>query len=249
MLYKRVLKLFCELAIKVKIFCTLDVYEAPGFYIYMQQIKKLYDISKKSNSNFLLVFLKSLYYKYKGKNIIAHEKTYIKGIEKINIHAGNLRIGVSYCGFSHKSDRTIFNIRGRLEIGGSVSIGRGCRFDVGRNGSVFIGSGSYINVNSLVVIMNKLTIGDNCAISWNCMFLDSDFHQIMYGGKKQSTSLNITIGNHVWIGSNVKIYKGTTIAEGCIVASDSVVKGTFFEPNCLIAGSPAKVIKSNVFWE
>jgi len=39
------------------------------------------------------------------------------------------------------------------------------------------------------------------------------------------------------------------MAVGCLIAADSVVKGVFNESNALIAGNPAKVVKSNINWE
>jgi acetyltransferase-like isoleucine patch superfamily enzyme len=59
----------------------------------------------------------------------------------------------------------------------------------------------------------------------------------------------IKIGNHVWIGNDVKIYKGTVIPNNCVIASHSVVKGVFTQENSLIAGCPAKLIKKDVTWE
>lgn len=52
----------------------------------------------------------------------------------------------------------------------------------------------------------------------------------------------IEIGKNVWICDNVIILAGTFIGNGSIVAANSVVKG-YFEENCLIAGSPAKIIR------
>ena len=96
--------------------------------------------------------------------------------------------------------------------------------------------------------MHSLNIGDNCCISWNCQFLDEDFHEINYKNYKSSVN-SITIGNQVWIGCGVKIYKGTNIPDGCVIASDSVVRGTFEKNICLIGGVPAKVIKENISWK
>ena len=96
--------------------------------------------------------------------------------------------------------------------------------------------------------MHNLKIGENCAISWNCQFLDEDFHQFDYEGKKEIKNNAIEIGSKVWIGSNVSLYKGVRIPNGSIIASDSVVKGTFDDENILIAGNPAKIIKRNVKW-
>lgn len=52
----------------------------------------------------------------------------------------------------------------------------------------------------------------------------------------------------MWIGCGVKIYKGTVIPEGCVIASDTIVKGVFEIENSLIGGNPARVIKENIKW-
>jgi acetyltransferase-like isoleucine patch superfamily enzyme len=96
--------------------------------------------------------------------------------------------------------------------------------------------------------MHQLTIGNDCAISWNCQFLDEDYHEIQYEGKKEKNSNSIKIGDRVWIGSNVSIHKGAVIPRGCVVASNSVVKAVFDEENVLIAGNPAKVVKRSISW-
>ena len=58
----------------------------------------------------------------------------------------------------------------------------------------------------------------------------------------------IIIGNHVWICSGTQIYKGTKIADGCVIAANSVVRGVFSVPNALIGGNPARIIKENIKW-
>ena len=45
----------------------------------------------------------------------------------------------------------------------------------------------------------------------------------------------------------VTILKGVTIGEGAIVAAGSLVNKDV-PPHCLVAGIPAKVVKSNVSW-
>ena len=59
----------------------------------------------------------------------------------------------------------------------------------------------------------------------------------------------IVIGEHCWIGHKVTILKNTILADNTIVGAKSLVSGHFTEPNTIIAGNPAKVIKKNVIWD
>ena len=213
----------------------------------MKRISRLYQICKTSRSNFVLVSVKYFYHLAKGKNIISHQKKTILGFNIIALK-GMLKVGVDSTGFTHHKDAALLNVRGKLDIGGNFSIGRGCRLDIGPEAVVTLGGNTYINPFANIIIMHKLNIGENCAISWNCQFLDEDFHQITYKGQKKASSPAISIGNKVCIGSKVSIYKGTVILNGCVIASNSVVKGTFDAENVLIAGNPAKIIKRNISW-
>ena len=210
-------------------------------------LRRLYKEVKKSDANLVFIFIKAVYYKiiYK-KNILAHEKVLIKGIQNIKTE-NQLRIGVDYVGFCSPKDYTYLNISGQISFESKYSIGRGCRFDIGEGALVKIGKGGYINPFSMLIIMHKLTIGDNCVISWNVQILDEDFHSIQYNNKVEKNK-EILIGNNVWIGSGVQIFQGTVIPDGCVVASNSIVRGIFYEKNCIIGGNPAKIIKEKINW-
>lgn len=202
---------------------------------------------KKSNSNAIFVALRYLYYKIRRKNILATNRVLIKGLENIEIRK-LLHIGMESIGFIYKYERTYFNVRGKLIFKGSCSIGRGCRLDIGENAVAKFGNSSSINVQTTFIIMHGIDIGDNTTISWGCEFLDDDFHEISYVGQKKKEK-KIEIGDHVWIGSNVKIYKGCKIPNGSVVAAGSIVTQAFDEENTLIAGIPAKIIKTNISWK
>ena len=207
----------------------------------MKKIISLYKKCNKIESVFILSLIQHLKYKwFFSKNITPHHGVTIKGVANI-FSDFPLSIGMGYVGFSHKSDKTFLNVQGKLQINGPYSIGRGCRFDIAENAVLTIGNGGYINVNSNFIIMHGLTIGDHCVISWDCQFLDEDFHQIEYEGQKK-TANEITIGNNVWIGCGVKIYKGTVIPDGAVIAANSVVVSDI-PPGCLAGGQPAKVLR------
>ena len=62
----------------------------------------------------------------------------------------------------------------------------------------------------------------------------------------------VSIGQNVWIGENVCILLGVKIGDGCIIGANTVVNSDVPE-NCIVAGSPAKVIKKYCYstgkWE
>ena len=62
----------------------------------------------------------------------------------------------------------------------------------------------------------------------------------------------VVIGENTWVGENVVILPGSSIGKGCVIGANSVVKGVFPD-YCIIAGSPAKIVKRYSFdkkvWE
>lgn len=213
----------------------------------IERLFMLYKICRESKSNFFLVIFRFLLYKVLyGNSLILHPRVSVIGKKNIKTQ-GILQIGTAFVGFMHKFDRTSLNIRGKLITKGNAYLGRGCRIDINNNAVVTLGEGTYINCNTKLIISHAFTLGNNSGLSWDCQVLDSDFHDITYDDRKKK-DYSVTIGENVWIGCGVKLYKGTYIADNCIVAADSIVKGRFDKPNCLIAGHPAKVIKENVEW-
>lgn len=43
--------------------------------------------------------------------------------------------------------------------------------------------------------------------------------------------------------------RGGVIPDGCVIGANSFVTKKFYESNCMIAGTPARIIKKNIRWE
>ena len=197
-----------------------------------------------SDINVALFLLKSASYHLRSKQIFAHHNTVIKGLSNIEIN-GRLVIGKADIPLLNGLDRTFLSIRGKLIINGYVHIGKGCRLDIAHGAVCVLEDCSFTGMSNLIV-NHRLEIGAGTNVSWGCEFLDEDLHEIHYEGRKAKPN-EITIGNHVWIGSYARILKGVRIESGSVVASSAVVTRSFPE-NVLIAGNPARVVRENVTW-
>lgn len=212
-------------------------------------ISHLHTNSKKSEGAYLYTFFRALFIKlFYNKYLFITPNTTVYGIENI-FPKKALHIGTVPHELSHPHDATLVNIRGKLIVDSDFyHIGRGCRIDVAENKMLKIGKGGFINPFTNIIVRNGINIGNDTYISWNCLLLDEDYHEVQYE-EKQDKQKNIEIGNHVWIGTGVSVYQGTKIAEGCVIAANSVVRGEFLKPNCIIGGNPARIIKENIQWK
>lgn len=135
-----------------------------------------------------------------------------------------------------------------VRMGAGVNFGPGVNIIVKENGILQIGDNSYFTSDMHLEVVNKITVGKNCAISWGVTMIDDDHHEVIRNGNSGNQKNEISIGDHVWVGCNVVILKNTIIGNNCIVAAGSVVKG-IFPDNTLIAGNPAKIVKENIDWK
>lgn len=99
----------------------------------------------------------------------------------------------------------------------------------------------------------KIFIGKDCLFSWGIKMRSSDGHSVIDLNSDNAVNLpaDIYIGNHVWVGEDVKILKSVFIPNNCVLGGFSVVTKKFSEQdsNSIIAGFPAKVVKSNINWD
>jgi len=96
---------------------------------------------------------------------------------------------------------------------------------------------------------STISIGDNCLFSIEVIFRTGDCHSILdMNNNRINASENIEIGNHVWIGYDVKVNKGAKISSNSIVGTGSIVTRKIEQENVVIAGVPAKIVKEGVNW-
>ena len=113
--------------------------------------------------------------------------------------------------------------------------------DYGYN--IIIGENVFINYNCCILDVCKVIIGDNCMLAPSVQIYTAS-HPL--DAKSRNSGLEfgkpVTIGNNVWIGGNATICPGVNIGDNAVIAAGAVVIKDV-EPNTLVGGNPAKLIK------
>ncbi len=106
-----------------------------------------------------------------------------------------------------------------------------------------IGQRVFINQNCTFYDLGGLDIGDDVMIGPNVSLLTSG-HPLEPSQRRAGvTAKPIVIERNVWIAAGVIIVGGVTVGENAVVAAGSVVTRDV-PPNTLVAGNPARVIRS-----
>ncbi len=148
-----------------------------------------------------------------------------------------------------------FIIRGtnnKIHIGKHTTI-RDCILEInGKECEIYIGDECVIGHNCYFVAKEnhtKIKIGDQCMLSRNIKIMASDGHNIFNKEDHRiNPSKDIIISNNIWLADNVTVLKGTTIGAYSIIAINATLTVSI-PKNSIAAGNPAKIIKSNVYWE
>lgn len=185
-------------------------------------------------------------------NIINHQNARLNKVEFnitgnnnfIMIHPGSLLNNVSFniYGDKHKiiiGDNVTFNERGSIWAEDNdclISIGRDCSFE-----------GVHLSATEPE---SRLIIGNDCMFSYDIDIRTGDSHSIINRktGKRINYAKNIKFGDHIWVASHCIFTKGAEIPSHSIVGTGSLVNKAFTEEHVLIAGRPAKILKTDVDW-
>ena len=135
----------------------------------------------------------------------------------------------------------------RLTVHGNAEIFRGTSVLVSDNAHLEMGRKSYINFDSTVICFDHITIGSDCAISWNTNMLDGNAHELVVDEAPHPRTQPVVIGDKVWIGTGATILSGVTIGDGAVVAAGSVVTADV-PSRAVVAGNPARVVREKVTW-
>lgn len=113
---------------------------------------------------------------------------------------------------------------------GRIKIDKHCAFEniimaVAQDGSIEVGTNVSFGENIMIVARKGIEIGNECIFAPNVVVYDHDHCYNHSGYTSGYRADKIKIGNHVWIGANVTILKGSTIGDNSIIGAGTVIKG------------------------
>jgi acetyltransferase-like isoleucine patch superfamily enzyme len=150
-----------------------------------------------------------------------------------------------------RSVKIVFKARNsKLIIGDDVKLTGHILF-IGEGRTLTIGDRTTAQGVNILCRGADVTIGADCMLSREIEVRPTDVHKIFdrTTGERLNPPAPTVIGQGVWIAARAFISKGARIPDGSIVGASSFVNRAFDEPNVIIAGTPAKVVRTNVRWE
>lgn len=180
-------------------------------------------------------------------NTIFYQHQYANIINKFKSVGDNFKISYPYRLIGEKN----------ISIGNNVVIAANARIEAiesynQQQFTPYLEIGDHVSIEPNVHIgcIHKVVIGNNVLIASN-VYISDHFHgciskdELDIPPKERNLFSKgaIIIGNNVWIGDAVIILPNVTIGNNAIIGANSVVTKSFPE-NTVIAGNPAKIIKT-----
>ena len=148
----------------------------------------------------------------------------------------------------------------QFEIHGDNNIVEISRGVTGSQAQFYVSDGSVIKVGPDVDFSGEIeiaslegatvSIGESCLFSSGIRIRNGDSHSIFDAdGHRINHAVNVVIGDRVWVGQQVAILKGADIGSGSVIGMRSLVTNKSYPKNCVLVGTPARMVKSNITWD
>lgn len=169
-----------------------------------------------------------------------------------NISTGMVKLGTFRVPIYPNSGIIFENNGGTIVFKGKCSIGNNSAISVGSNGVLIFGDRFSATSSLKVISFSKIEFDDYVLCGWECLFIDTDFHQLSSLYSDNHTNLpsyaSIHIGKNNWFAMKNVILKGTSLGANNVIASNSLLSKDYSDVSyCLLGGAPAKIKKTGIF--
>jgi len=156
--------------------------------------------------------------------------------------------------------------RGRLQTDGICFVCPGVRFEIGRDarvvlgrwswlghgckvraheGEILIGAKTVLGQECTISAYQHVAIGRECIVADRVMLIDFDHGVVEVERPIRLQGIykrDVNVGHNVWLGYGACILRGVTVGDNAIVGTSAVVTKDV-EPNAVVGGSPARVLR------
>lgn len=168
------------------------------------------------------------------------------------IKTGMIKLGMPIVPIFHSDFNFIYENKGGVIFIRSGEIGAGSAISIQKGATLCIGEHIHATSNAKIIVAQSVSIGNHCIIGWNSMIMDTSWHTL-YNLSTDSYSCKtspIHIGHYNWISNGCQLMKGCVTPDFCVIGACSILNKNLKAPSCcLIAGSPAKVVRENVLYD
>jgi acetyltransferase-like isoleucine patch superfamily enzyme len=156
--------------------------------------------------------------------------------------------------------------RGRLQTDGLCFVCPGVTFEIGRDarvalgrwswighgtkvraheGEVLIGAKTVLGQECTISAYQHVSIGRECIVADRVMLIDFDHGVVEVERPIRLQGIykrDVRVGHNVWIGYGACVLRGVSVGENAVIGTSAVVTKDV-EPNAVVGGVPAKVIR------
>ena len=184
----------------------------------------------------------------KGCKLIPYKNSIISISSKAKlILEGNLSLNAGKYIGSKAESYLILGETAILHVKGNINIRYGSTIQINM-GAVAEFDHFTCNVGLNIQCNEKITIGNDCMIGRNVIIYDSAYHPTGTEADKMKISqAPVSIGNHVWLGTNAVVMQGAVIEDGAIIGTNSTVRG-FIPAASFVVGSEDRPSISGMLW-
>ena len=179
-------------------------------------------------------------------------------IDETLLRTGNGRVRLTGSGNRVSIARPHLCAELDIELSGGSRVDIGVRCNLGHlrifardRGELRIGADTAFGGRASLLMHEaaRILIGERCLMGSDFTATCSDMHSIMdvVTQLRINPPADIVIADHVWLGAQVTVLKGSTIGAHSVVGFGSTVAGRI-PSHCLAAGVPARVMRSGVTW-
>lgn len=200
-------------------------------------------------------------------SMIIGEQSEVRIGENCTINEFDLSLtnGHIHIGNYNKLERGNLSVKPYIEVDGALTIGNynrlRCSVWLRFQGQVSIGSRNAINEGTELRCDEQIKIGDYNQISYDCVFWDTNTHNLYKAEKRRTITDNqypdfglefekpktspILVGSDCWLGKGVSVLKGVRLGDKCVLGYGTLVSNITIADNKTVFNQPNLKIIDN----